>query len=162
MGRLTTSELRSFHDGDEALFRRLVEENSPRLLAIARRFTGDMDEAHDTVQEVWRRAYEKRRTYSGAGTILGWLYAVCRSVCLADAKKKAWRSGAEVTAEMLSGSGAPESVYLALAELPARERDVVILRMLEGHSTREAAAAMDCAEGTVKAALPPGCTRRGR
>jgi RNA polymerase sigma factor (sigma-70 family) len=38
-------------------------------------------------------------------------------------------------------------------ELPDRERDVVILRMLEGRSTREAAEALGCAEGTVKATL---------
>ena len=46
-----------------------------------------------------------------------------------------------------------ESINRALMELPERERDVVVLRMLYQRSTREAAEALGCAEGTVKAAL---------
>ncbi|MFQ5890586.1 MAG: RNA polymerase sigma factor, partial [Gemmatimonadota bacterium] len=82
MSRLVGLELAGFHSGDGELFRRLVEQHSPRLLAIARSFAADVEEAHDLVQETWRRAFEKRRTYRGSGTLSGWLYAVCRSVCL--------------------------------------------------------------------------------
>ena len=38
-------------------------------------------------------------------------------------------------------------------ELPERERDIVVLRMLYQRSIRETAEALGCAEGTVKAAL---------
>ena len=47
----------------------------------------------------------------------------------------------------------PAAIEATLLELPERERDVVILRMLQEKSTREAARALGCAEGTVKATL---------
>ncbi len=39
-------------------------------------------------------------------------------------------------------------------DLPERERDVVVLRMLYERSTRETAEVLGCAEGTVKSTLP--------
>ncbi len=44
-------------------------------------------------------------------------------------------------------------VRTALMDLSERERDVVVLRMLEQRSTHETADALRCAEGTVKATL---------
>ena len=41
----------------------------------------------------------------------------------------------------------------AVADLPPRERDAVELRLVQGLSTKKAAQRMECAEGTVKAAL---------
>ena len=46
-----------------------------------------------------------------------------------------------------------ESINRALMEIPERERDVVVLRMLHERSTQETAAAFGCAEGTVKSTL---------
>jgi RNA polymerase sigma factor (sigma-70 family) len=40
-----------------------------------------------------------------------------------------------------------------LGELPQRQREVVVLRFFEELSVEETAAAMDCAQGTVKATL---------
>ncbi len=48
------------------------------------------------------------------------------------------------------------SIKWALLELPARQRDVVILRLLQGLSTREVAERLRIAEGTVKATLNHG------
>ncbi|MEE9133667.1 MAG: RNA polymerase sigma factor [Gemmatimonadota bacterium] len=165
MSRLTTSELQRFYAGEEALFRRLVDDHSPHLLALVRSFAVDLDEAHDLVQETWQRAYAKRMSYSGSGPLLGWLYAVCRNVCLASVRKQAARRRTELDGVASSDFAAAypdetaeraelrRSIKRALMELPDRERDVVVLRMLEQKSTRETAEALGCAEGTVKAAL---------
>ncbi len=165
LSRLTSDELARFRAGDETIFRRVVDAYSPRLLAFLRSFATDLDEAHDLLQDVWHRAYDKRGTYSGSGTLLGWLYAISRSTGLAAGKKRSVRD--RVTVEHAYHTGAPpanpdvateraalrRSLRHALVELPEREREVVILRMIEQRSTRETAAALDCAEGTVKAAL---------
>jgi RNA polymerase sigma-70 factor (ECF subfamily) len=45
------------------------------------------------------------------------------------------------------------AVAEAVAQLPARQRDTVVLRILEARTTRETAELMGCAEGTVKASL---------
>lgn len=165
MSRLTPDELARFRAGDEAIFRRVVDAFSPRLLAFLRPFASDLDEAHDLLQDMWHRAFDKRRTFSGSGTLLGWLYAISRATGLAAGEKRSARD--RVAVEHTYHTGAPpanpdvateraelrKSLGEALIELPEREREVVILRMIEQRSTRETATALDCAEGTVKAAL---------
>ena len=165
MTRLTSDELARFHDGDEALFRQIVDQYSPRLLAFVLPFARDGDEAQDVLQDAWHRAYHKRRTFTGSGTLLGWLFAICRNVSLGVARTRTSRDA--VILDPIDHSGTPppapdvateqaelrRSVYHALMELPDRERDAVILRMLDGRSTRESATVLGCAEGTVKAAL---------
>jgi len=65
---LTELELSRFRVGDEEIFGRLVEEYSPRLLAFVRPFATDTDDAHDLLQDMWRRAYDKRQSFAGSGT----------------------------------------------------------------------------------------------
>ncbi len=127
MNPLTSHDLSRFRTGEEAVFRRVVEDYSPRLLAFVRPFAADLDDAHDLLQEMWHRAYEKRRSFSGSGSLLGWLYAVCRTVCLASAERRTARGGL--------AAGSP------------------LARMLRQRSTRETAEMLGCAEGTVKATL---------
>ncbi len=162
---LDRGEIQKFHAGDERLFRHLVEELSPRLLAVTRSFSRDLDEAHDLLQETWQRAYVKRKSFRGDGSLFAWLYAVCRNVCLADLGRRRARGRLSEEFDPLEAT-APSNpamtaergqlsrfVHRAVMDLPERERAVVILRLLEGLTTRETAAALGCAEGTVKAAL---------
>ncbi len=154
-----------FRGGDHSTFRAVVEAYSPRLLPVVRAFAADDDEAHDLLQEVWRRAWEKRRTFAGIGTLLGWLWSIARTVGLAAARKRrrarsfdrdrvqVAEDGAADPSEHAERDAMARAIRRALLTLPEREREVVILRLLEGRSTRETAAALDCAEGTVKAAL---------
>ena len=46
-----------------------------------------------------------------------------------------------------------EALMDAVLELSERQREVVLLRLVEGRSTAEAAELLECAEGTVKATL---------
>ena len=77
---MSPSELDAFRRGEHALFRRLVECHSPRLLTVALAYSGDSDEAHDAVQEVWLRAYQSREQLENAGSFLGWLLSISRNV----------------------------------------------------------------------------------
>ncbi len=165
LSTLDREELQRFHAGDEVLFRRLVEEHSPRLLAVTRSFARDLDGAHDLLQETWQRAYGKRWSFRGDGPLFAWLYSVCRNVCLADVGKRAARqrlsdvfgglkpSPPDNPAVMAERAQLSAFAHRAVMDLPERERAVVICRLLEGLTTRETAAALGCAEGTVKAAL---------
>jgi len=162
---MSPSELDAFVRGDRALYRRLVECHSPRLLAVALAYTRDSDEAHDTVQEVWVRAYQSREQLQNAGSFLGWLLTISRNVCHSRGRRAEVRArdatgvpGAAPGAPAATDAAAERSelrakVADAIAQLPPRQRDSVVLRVLEGRSTRETATLMGCAEGTVKASL---------
>lgn len=162
MIQLDGADLRRFHAGDEKIFRRIVEAHSPRLLAMLRSFVSDDDAAHDLLQDVWHRAYRKRQTFQARGTLLGWLLAVSRSVGSSAASRRALDVAgvdpdtlrAEVGAERHAESAElRRDLRAAIAALSDRERDVVVLRLLEQRSTRETAERLGIAEGTVKATL---------
>ncbi len=154
-----------FRAGDHSVFRTIVQQYSPRLLAVVRSFVDDEDEAHDLLQDIWHRAYNKRRTFAATGTMLGWLLAIARTVGLANVARHKSRARFDPDPSLHMGSSGPDpsrlaeqhelarSMRRALLDLPDRERDVVILRMLEQRTTRECAALLGCAEGTVKASL---------
>jgi len=156
--------LPAFYAGDHALFRRLVEAHTPRLIAFVRPFADGEDDAEDLVQETWQLVYRKRETFRGTGTLLGWIYSIARNVCLGRRRVVA-RGAVSPDPQLHMGSGAASAdmvvedaefrrdLNAAIMQLPDRERDVVILRLLEQRSTLETASALRCAEGTVKAAL---------
>ena len=158
-------DVRRFRTGDHAVFRTVVQRYSPRLLPVVRSFAADDDDAHDLLQDVWRRAYDKRRTFAGTGTLLGWLLAIAKTVGLAAVGRRTSRARFDPDPAHHMGESGPDpariaeqqelarSIRRALLDLPQREREVVILRMLEQRTTRETAALLGCAEGTVKASL---------
>lgn len=135
---------------------------TPRMLALALRYAQDEDEAHDIVQEAWVLAFRRRHQYSGRGSFPGWLLTICRNVAVSRLRSRESRQAAErCSAETPSpGSHDPpedalrqQAIFDAVLTLPDRQRETVVLRLLEGLSTRETAERLGCAEGTVKAAL---------
>ena len=142
------------------LFERLVRDYSPRLLPVLRRYAPGRQHVEDLLQEVWLRAFQKRHTFSGRGSLLGWLLTICRTVGLAGAGARAATGLAALDASVAEGV-APAREYTdelerlraAIDRLPDRQREVVLLRVVEGRSTADAARILQCAEGTVKAAL---------
>jgi RNA polymerase sigma-70 factor (ECF subfamily) len=151
-------DIERFHAGDERLFADLVTTYSPRLWPQLRRYAGVNADARDLLQEVWLRAFDKRRTFDGRGSFIGWLLAVCRTVGIAAVRKRMREPVTEDLTEVAARSDPDagllrETLRDAVLALPERQRDVVILRLVEGRSTAETARLLQCAEGTVKALL---------
>jgi RNA polymerase sigma-70 factor, ECF subfamily len=156
-------ELERFHAGDADLFRSLIEHESPRLLGYAMRLTRGSVAAHELVHDTWVRAFEKRRTYTGDGLLLGWLLAICRSLHFAEHRRRKRfderilpQFARERQDEVSDGSerlALQRSLADAIGRLPHQQRDVVLCRVVEDLSVRETARRLGIAEGTVKAAL---------
>jgi RNA polymerase sigma-70 factor (ECF subfamily) len=151
-------DLDRFHAGDETVFAELVTEYSPRLLPYLRRFAGREADAGDLLQELWLRAFTKRHSFDGRGSLLGWLFSVARTVGMTVVRKRT----REIESDELVDAITPHDPHAALSAdalrdailaLPDRQRDVVLLRLVEERSTAETARLLGCAEGTVKATL---------
>jgi RNA polymerase sigma-70 factor (ECF subfamily) len=149
----------------------LVEGHSDRLLARIQHYLQDLDEAKDVLQDVWLQVLKKRNTYTGAGSAEGWTLAIARNASLmalrAPGRNSHTRPAVSLWRNRWYGTGshhaAPDTramraamrhdIRHSLAELPVRQRKVVVLRLLEGRSTSETAAAMGCTTSAVKSYL---------
>jgi len=155
-----------FRAGDPGVFRELVTRESPRLLAYAARLTGDRASAEDVVQQVWVQAYRARCSFLGTGPLTSWLLAICRreasaarrqeqrqrAVASALREHAATQPGGSTLAPAPTGED-PDHLLALIADLPERQRDVLVCRMLDERSTRDTALQLGIAEGTVKATM---------
>jgi RNA polymerase sigma-70 factor, ECF subfamily len=67
--------------GDAASFEPLVEEYSPRLFAMARRYARRESEVEDIVQDVWLKAFEKLSSYRAEAPFEHWLMRLAIHTC---------------------------------------------------------------------------------
>lgn len=146
--------LEQFHSGDDSLFAELVTLHSPRLLRQLQPYADARADARDLLQEVWLRAFQKRHTFDGRGSLIGWLLMVSRTVGIAAVRKRTREPSTEEFTEVaVQASAHSDQLREAVLSLPERQRDVLLLRLIEGLSTVETAHRLGCAEGTVKASL---------
>lgn len=150
---------------DPRRFERLVDNHGVRVHAyLARRAGADAD---DLLAEVWLAAYTARHRYDAARGELGaWLFGIARNVLLAHYREVRRRAGvselmpgapahdewAAVDAR-LDASQAAAALRSALAEMPADERDVLLLVAWEQLTPTEAAGVLGIPAGTARSRL---------
>ena len=157
-----------FRNGDPELFRDLVREMSPRMLVVIRRYARDGNHAADLLQACWIRIYRKRSRFYGTGSFLGWVLTVCRNVCRMEARTRRQLSLIRLDdhgdvpdpspgpAEKSARQQRASALYAALEQLTARERDAILLRILEGRSTAEVARILGVKEASVRSLIHRG------
>src|ERR1044072_1653365 len=73
---------RRFARGEERAFEEVARLHGEQVARLARRLMGGRDgEAEDAVQEVFVRAYEKRRGFRGASSVRTWLMRITVNTC---------------------------------------------------------------------------------
>lgn len=155
-------------DGDRAAFEELVRENADRLYAVLLRFVADADEAEEATQEAFLRAWRSIGDFRGGSRFFTWLYRIG----INEAKRRMEKRPPvglissledEPVPEASDWSRAPEfqaeqgevraELERAVRALPIEYRATIILRDVEGLSTKEAAEAMDLGEAAFKSRL---------
>jgi len=136
----------------------------PRLRRLCGLLLADPDEGDDVAQDVLLRFVETAPTETRAIDWPRWLTRVAVNACH-DRRRSGWwrwwrRAGVEIAADVAAPGRTPEAAAAAaeqhaamwrvLARLPARQREVFVLRQLEHWSTQEVADALGCTTGTVK------------
>jgi RNA polymerase sigma factor (sigma-70 family) len=127
-------------DGDTASWNALVDRYSLLVLSVVRRYRLQGSDAEDVVQTVWLRLVENLRVIRQPEALPGWIATTTRNECLhvlrghryvvpADLGEEAWPDGTgtpAVEANLLE-SERHEALLMALAELPGRQRDLLLL-----------------------------------
>ena len=155
-----------YANGDPLAARLLTLRLAPLVQRYAARLLGDRTEAEDVAQEamlrLWRIAPDWRQ---GEARVTTWLYRVVTNLCtdrLRRARPKALDEVAEpedvapgATARMIEADRVA-ALEQALAQLPDRQRQAVVLRHLEGLSNPEIAEAMDIGVEAVESLVARG------
>lgn len=141
----------------------LAAGHGDRLLRAAWLLCRDSAEARDLVQETFLAAIRGQSTYRNEGQPFTWLYGILRNI-QRSRRRRSWRMifpgqlperecpqpGPEFFLDRQTESG---RLVAALAELPMRHREVMLLRYVEELKIVEIASLLALAPGTVKSRL---------
>jgi RNA polymerase sigma-70 factor, ECF subfamily len=130
----------------------------PDLRASAFMLCGTKDQADDLVQDTLLRAWAHRGDFQEGTNMGAWLFTIMRNRFRTQYRKsRRWVQDVNgVYAEQLTsvpeqeGWSISTDLRYALAQLPATQREAVILVGAKGLTLEEAAAACGCEVGTIK------------
>ncbi|WP_132860136.1 RNA polymerase sigma factor [Shimia isoporae] len=155
-----------YANGDGAAARALTLRLTPRVYAHAYRMLGSQADAEDVAQEalirLWKIAPDWRQ---GEAKVTTWLYRVVANLAT-DRLRKARgvaldaipepEDDAKSAAETMQDRARQDALQTALATLPDRQREAVVLRHIEGLGNPEIAEIMDISVEAVESLTARG------
>ena len=139
--------------GDTAAFDGLYYRYRDWVAHMALRFTGDRELALDVLQETFLYLSRKFPGFRLTAKMTTFLYPAVRNYSIA-ARRKQERFVSEVPEEAAPASHpGPQQLAEILSGLPEEQREVLLLRFVDGMSMEEIAAAVRIPVGTVKSRL---------
>ena len=162
---------------DEPAFSGMAERHRRELHVHCYRMLGSFEDAEDTVQETFLRAWRRRETFEGRSTFRAWLYRIATNACLDLLAKRRPEpaTGGEVRwlqpypdrlLDELPADDADEPEAVAVAQetielayvvavqhLAPRPRAVLILRDVLGWPARDVADLLGDSVNSVNSAL---------
>lgn len=162
--------LQQAKSGDLAAFEQIILLHQRQVLMTCLRLLGELKDAQDAAQEVFLRLHKYLHRFDDGRDFPPWLYRMTVNVCRDYQKKR--RHTATVSLDELFASGElPEPASTtdldadltlaerrrllseALSQLPPKERAAVVLRDIEGLTTREVAHILGSSEVTVRSQI---------
>jgi RNA polymerase sigma-70 factor (ECF subfamily) len=135
-----------------------VLKHIPALRAYARGLTKQADDADDLLQQTLMKAIANISKFQKGTNLRAWLFTIMRNSFLTDIRIRTRESpGAMDCASTVPVSWPTHEAYItaqrlndAIARLPPRYREILMLVVVIGESYEDAAALCGCAVGTVK------------
>ncbi len=153
--------------GDQKAFRHLVHRHHERVRNLLFAIFHDEHLVEDLAQEVFIKAYEALPSFRFESSFYTWLYRIAINKGRDEMRRRKLRrffslqqldDGARAelearVAEKPADLDAPDLVALGLRTLPDHQREVVIMKDLQGFSYEEIADILHIEVGTVKSRL---------
>ncbi|CAN5893524.1 hypothetical protein BH11MYX3_BH11MYX3_11970 [soil metagenome] len=152
-------------DGDRGAIEELLTRYEPSIYRFGLRMCGNEDAAREVLQETLLAAFRYLPGFRREAALSTWLYQIARSFCIKERRgQHVTRSLDEVGAEeLVDPSPQPdarahareigEALSRAIAVLPLEQREVLVLRDVEGFSAEEAAEVVGIEVGALKSRL---------
>lgn len=149
-------------NGEIEAFDELMAETEGRVLGLAWRLLGDRELAKDACQEGFLRAYKALPSFCIGESFTAWVMTITANICRDYLKK---RNYSAADPQILESMPAPSDVHAdeivlqgqhrelvqkALNVLTPAERQAIVLRDMEGMSTKEVAEVLGTRAGTIR------------
>jgi RNA polymerase sigma-70 factor (ECF subfamily) len=163
--------------GDARAFRALVGRHSDRVYHFILRQVRLPETANELVQETFLRVVKNATSFRADARFTTWLYTIARNLCVDAQRRQKHRHTVPLDAplrrdeadgasliDMVKGDEQAQDESLddrrfsgalraALQELPSEQREVFLMRELEGLKFREIADIVGIPENTVKSRM---------
>jgi RNA polymerase sigma-70 factor (ECF subfamily) len=153
--------VRALNGGDASAFDGIYYRHRDWVVRLAQRFTGNGDDALDVLQETFSYFFRKFPGFVLTASMTTFLYPVVKNLSIAARRKRTRMAQMPEDAQGLDAP-APESIDYdkqreelgaVLAGLNEGQREVLLMRFVDGMSLSEIAEALGVPEGTVKSRL---------
>ncbi|NCG22491.1 MAG: sigma-70 family RNA polymerase sigma factor [Rhodobacterales bacterium] len=166
--------LRVVIEGDTTAYRGLVEKYQGRVYSMVYGMLRNREDARDVTQEAFVKGFRNLQSFRLESSFYTWLYRIAMNLAIDHTRKKKRQAAAGfdegIAARDLDGAisdlhhGDSPSKSLerkqlmsvimdALEKLPTDQKQVILLRELEGLSYKEISDIMEIPEGTVMSRL---------
>ena len=147
-----------YQEANEEAARALIEKVSPLLLRYFWAHASHRRFAEDLLQDTWMRVHKARHTYRRGEPVLPWIFAIARYAGLDNYRRRRSVEICETQVDVLPECAASGLNILLdfpdmdtiLAELPASQREVIVLLKISGMTIEEVARATSSSAGSVK------------
>lgn len=159
-------------NGDVESFEQLTSAYQKRAFNIAYRMLGNLEDANDVTQEALLKVYKSLHNFRGNSSFSTWLYSIVNNVCIDFIRKNKkvkllsidkQQEGESYQREIPDEINTPEClfekkevkrmVHDAINQLSYEQRNIIILRDIQGFSYQEIAEMLHISIGTVKSRI---------
>lgn len=162
------AQLRGGHHG---AYSELLRRHGPMMSRVAIRVVGNRSEAEDVVQDALVQVFRSIGGFRGHSAFTTWLHRIVVNAALMRVRRSSRRLEVSVepwdcrlgmnepqhhrlrTHELVEARIEVRRAWAALTRLPPHYRSVIVLRDIEGLSTREAAVRIGIGESATKVRL---------
>lgn len=165
-----------FQAGEAEAFEVLLGRYERPLYNFILRSVRDPERAADLVQEVFLRVIQRSEQFQGQSKLSTWLYSIARNLCIDHGRRMVFRRHRSLDAPTSAEEGARtlgdqvaaatpeadrdaiarrlrEEIALAVEALPDEQRDVFLMRQVQGLPFKEIADIVGVPENTVKSRM---------
>lgn len=151
--------------GDRDAFERFVEEHEGAVFRLLKTAAADDADVEDALQEAFVAAWRNAGSYRGGASARGWILTIARNALRRSHRRRVGEPAAFEPLEALGlqagwgqddaleGMARREVLDRAMQKLGVEDREVLVLRELEGLSGEEVAGMLDITVAAMKSRL---------
>lgn len=153
--------VRRAQEYDEAALEALYETYYPKIYNYAFLQMGDVQASEDLAADVMLKMLESIQKYQFRGLPFGaWVFRIARNRLIDLHRRRRRRGEVDLSETLVSGLASPQAlaeqaiergqIQIALKHLTVEQRQVIVLKFIEGFDNRSAGRVMNRSEGAIK------------